>query len=384
MGALSQTRKKGRLKMKTFDDPKAQGAHRAIRTATRALFMALLLAATHGTVFAHAMAQGSAYVPNFLDGTVSVIDLRRNVVTDTIDLGNGTGGGPYGVAIRDAGHRVYVTNVFAHTLSVINAATNQVLTNIAVGKEPNGVAVNSRGTRAYVANSESDSVSVVDTASLSVVATISVGDRPVGVAVNPKGARAYVANWNSGTLSVIDTALNVVVATVPVRGNPAGVAVSRNGKTVYVVNNEAVDWTGSLSVIDAATNTELPGSPIALYGSPYIRERVLPGVPEEWLAYYSVPVAAAIRFCDRTMYVSDLLGGVHVVDLTKRMVRGYIPSDGPTFGLSLSKFGDRLLAGQLESDNVLDIRLNIFGPGRSVTAVPVGNMPLGLGNFILY
>jgi YVTN family beta-propeller protein len=325
-----------------------------------------------------------AYVPNFLNGNVSVIDLRRNNIIDTIDLGNGTGSGPYGVAVSEVRREVYVTNVFAHTLSVISAMTNKVLANVPVGSEPNGVVVNSRGTRVYVANSESDSVSVVDTATMQVIETIPVGDRPVGIGVNPSGTRVYVANWNSGTLSVIDTALNTVVATVPVRGNPAGVTLSPDGRIVYVVNNESIDWTGSVSAINAATNTELLGSPIALYGSPFIRDRFLPGIPDDWLAYYSIPVAAAVDCFGITMYVSDLLGGIHIVDLKTRKVRGYIPSDGPTFGLSLMKYGMRLYAGQLEQDNVLSIPLNIYGNvAAGVRRIPVGDMPLGLGNFIL-
>jgi YVTN family beta-propeller protein len=60
---------------------------------------------------------------------------------------------------------------------------------------------------------------------------------------------AYVANA-SGTVSVIDTATNSVVATIPVGIFPSGVAITPNGARVYVAN-----IVNSISVIDTATNT---------------------------------------------------------------------------------------------------------------------------------
>jgi YVTN family beta-propeller protein len=73
----------------------------------------------------------------------------------------------------------------------------------------------------YVTNS--DTVSVIDTATNAVVTTIAVGDTPVGVAVAPNGGIAYVTNFLSQTVSMIDTATNAVVATVALTGGPSGV-----------------------------------------------------------------------------------------------------------------------------------------------------------------
>ncbi|MGH6838117.1 MAG: YncE family protein [Methylocella sp.] len=61
-------------------------------------------------------------------------------------------------------------------------------------------------------------VSVIDTGANppAVVAMVPVGDCAIGVAITPDGKHAYVANNGSGTVSVIDTASNTEVATVPV------------------------------------------------------------------------------------------------------------------------------------------------------------------------
>ena len=73
---------------------------------------------------------------------------------------------------------------------------------------------------AYITNSGSNTVSVIDTATNTVVSTIPVGTTPFGVAVTPDGSKVYIANATSNTVSVIDTATNAVVSTIPVGSGP--------------------------------------------------------------------------------------------------------------------------------------------------------------------
>ena len=74
---------------------------------------------------------------------------------------------------------------------------------------------------AYITNTNSNSVSVIDTATNTVVTTVPVGFAPLGVAVNPTGTQVYVANYSPSNVSVIDTATNTVAATVAVGALPA-------------------------------------------------------------------------------------------------------------------------------------------------------------------
>src|SRR6266540_3965632 len=63
-----------------------------------------------------------------------------------------------------------------------------------------------------------------------VIATIPVGDSPNAVAVNPVTNRIYVANEQpdgpTGTVSVIDGATNTVIATIPIGTFAGGIAVN--------------------------------------------------------------------------------------------------------------------------------------------------------------
>ena len=164
----------------------------------------------------------------------------------------------------------YVTNWIDNSVWVIDIATNNVVGSpIPVGRLPEGVAVTPDGTKVYVANNnlnlngtgtDTDTVSVITTATNTVVATITVGNQPSGVAVTPDGTKVYVANRGSGTVSAIATATNAVVATIPVGGNPYGIAVTPDGTNVYVTTGNTV------SVIDTATNNVV-GSPIPVGNS---------------------------------------------------------------------------------------------------------------------
>ena len=70
-------------------------------------------------------------------------------VTATITVG----GAPDGVAVSPDGTKAYVTNYTDGTVSVINTGTNALIGGpITVGTSPSGVAFSPDGTKAYVAN----------------------------------------------------------------------------------------------------------------------------------------------------------------------------------------------------------------------------------------
>jgi len=67
-----------------------------------------------------------AYITNYNDKTVSVIDTTTNTVIATVNVGNE----PIGVAVT--GKNVYVTNQASNTVSVINTKTNKVTATVPV------------------------------------------------------------------------------------------------------------------------------------------------------------------------------------------------------------------------------------------------------------
>lgn len=95
-----------------------------------------------------------------------------------------------------------------HTLYAIAGATHQVVATVRVGNgggaPGRGLAFNPATGHLFVANAEDGTVSVVDGASDKLLTTLTVGKWPNRIAVNPSTNRVYVTNRDDGTLSVIE------------------------------------------------------------------------------------------------------------------------------------------------------------------------------------
>ncbi len=78
--------------------------------------------------------QGSKDNPS---SSVSVVDLTSRMVTATIQ----TGKGAHGLVTSGDSKRLYVTNMFENTVTVIDVAENKVIATIDVGEIPNGISI---------------------------------------------------------------------------------------------------------------------------------------------------------------------------------------------------------------------------------------------------
>ena len=232
------------------------------------------------------LATDTVYASNQGQNDVSVLDgaactlthpsgCRKAAPTTTV------GAGPAGIAVDAATHTVYVTSQNDDTLSVINGATCNASVRSACGRNwptmstgtfPQAVAIDQRTHTVYVANLGANTVSVINGATCNAInhsgcsqipATIAVGGGPWGLAVNFATDTVYVANWGGGsgdTVSVIDGATcnatnhsgcGQTPPTVSVGGGPVEVAVDQATDTVYVANS--ADTT--VSVIDGSAAT---------------------------------------------------------------------------------------------------------------------------------
>ncbi|MBI4517473.1 MAG: YncE family protein [Deltaproteobacteria bacterium] len=189
------------------------------------------------------LAQGIpyVYVANADSDDVTVIDAATNaVVTVAADIE------PRNPAVSPTGSRVYVPNRHADNVTVINGVTNAVITTISDPgfNEPYSAAVSPDGSRVYIANKKggtlfNGSLTVINAGNNTVITTIEDAcfGSPEWVTVNPAGARAYVVNRQSDSVCIVDTAGNSVVGSVSVGSEPRSAVVSCDGAFVYVANN---------------------------------------------------------------------------------------------------------------------------------------------------
>jgi len=239
----------------------------------------------------------AAYVVNGENGSLSVIDLSRNSVTETIelmgmddemimwphhlslysifdmhrlaigvpgmDLSEGHSGGMGAmkgkILIIDAvkgktlkaielpvsnhnamfspnGREIW-TSQMKHDGEVLvyDAQTYALKNTIKTGMDPAEVTFSADGSKAYVANGGDNTISVIDPTSKAIIATITVGAEPVGAWVGYDG-KMYVDNEEGKTISVIDVATNAVVQTIDLGFMPGSAAHNAPKKELWVTD----------------------------------------------------------------------------------------------------------------------------------------------------
>ncbi|AQG81018.1 bifunctional YncE family protein/alkaline phosphatase family protein [Spirosoma montaniterrae] len=187
--------------------------------------------------FGVALAGNRAFVTNWA-GPVPTPDS-----TGTVE----TAGVPWGQAYTDPR-----TGAIARgTVSVIDANSGRVDTELRVGLHPNAILVSPDEQRLYVANGNSDYVSIIDAQARQVTDSIPVGlfgtgnnyvgSTPNALALDSAGTTLYVANGLDNAVAVVDvsqkTPSAVVQGYIPTQAYPGGLV--RLGNELYVTNLEA-------------------------------------------------------------------------------------------------------------------------------------------------
>ncbi len=189
------------------------------------------------------------FVSNLAAGTVTVLNSETGALISTIPLG----GTVHTVAVDQQNQRVYVTDIQRGRLDVINARTDAVIAEIPVAAHLHGLVVSQRLHEAFVTDISLSKVYAIDIKNDKVIdpAGISVGPNPWGVSVNPRTKTLYVANTGidpyAGTthnsqsinaagnsVSVINLRTMSVITTVTVGPHPWNVIADPQNGLVYV------------------------------------------------------------------------------------------------------------------------------------------------------
>jgi YVTN family beta-propeller protein len=176
------------------------------------------------------IAQTKAYVGNFKDNTVSIVDTAQAKVLATVPVGTG----PHGMAASLDGRQVFVGADGASTVSVIDTATDRVIATIEVGKSPHGFAMQPDGRALLVGVYGEDRVAWVDTTSRQTTSSVTVA-KPHTIAMHPDGHVAYVASQQPGefALVVVDVDRHAVLNRIPLEKPPRDLEFDSKGLFLY-------------------------------------------------------------------------------------------------------------------------------------------------------
>lgn len=191
------------------------------------------------------------YTGNSVPPGISVIDAATNTIITTVPTLVGPGG--FAIAINPSGSRVYLTNFNSGYITVFDTATNTIITDIFLGQALGNVSVTPDGSTLYVGDFSSGSVTIIDAATNTILNTLFVGFFPGLISFTPDGTKAFVPVAVDHTVVVIDVSSQMIVNTIPlpVAGQPYGSSILPNGTTLYVVNISD----DTVSVIDVASET---------------------------------------------------------------------------------------------------------------------------------
>ncbi|MGL4397178.1 MAG: beta-propeller fold lactonase family protein [Hyphomicrobium sp.] len=145
---------------------------------------------------------------------VSIIDIASRTRTGTVAVGER----PFGITITPDGARAVTANVGSDDVSVIDIAGQAVVGRVAVGRRPYAIAF--AAGRGFVTDQYAGTVTVYDAATLAVAATIEACDHPEGIAADATGKAVYVACWGDNELLEIDTAALKITRRVAVGDGP--------------------------------------------------------------------------------------------------------------------------------------------------------------------
>jgi YVTN family beta-propeller protein len=148
--------------------------------------------------------------------------------------------------------KAYIGNFKDNTVSVIDTGSGKVIAAIAVSPGPHGMAITPDGRTVYVSGDASSSVDVIDTGSDKVVKTIDVGKTPNGIAITPDGRLLLVTVYGEDRIAFVDTSTQTVIGTAAVP-KPHTVAISPDGKIAYVTVQQPDHF--GLAVIDLAARS---------------------------------------------------------------------------------------------------------------------------------
>jgi gliding motility-associated-like protein len=291
----------------------------------------------------------TAYITNSGDGTISVIDVANNTVTETILVGQV----PTGVSVSADGTKVYTTNRNDNTINVINTATNAITHILSVGDLPIGIYSSLNGSKLYVSNNGTTTIHAINTPANIVSSIINVSIiNPRGVTMSPDGNIAYVVGGYN-FLWIINTSTDTVSATRTVGTSPQGICISPDGNKLYVANSG--DQT--VSVVSTATNTVTATIPVG-----------------------NTAHGICITPDGSKVYVSNVYDNtISVIDTATNTVSGTVPVGNHPIGLSVTPDGSKLYIVNALGNTVgvLDVATNTI-----VATIPVGNQPVAFGNFI--
>ena len=161
-----------------------------------------------------------------------------------------------GLTITPDGSTLYVTRVFAQTVSAIDLASGQVTKTISLPAEPYANVVSADGKRLFVSLWGGAKVQVYMLPSLILLEEFNTGEHPNAMVLSRDGKRLFVACGSSAAVWVFDTFAGEAIEQIsmsltpaaPATATPNSLSLSPDGQTLIVSNAD----TNAVAIVDVS------------------------------------------------------------------------------------------------------------------------------------
>lgn len=214
---------------------------------------------------------------------------------------------------------------------------------------------------AYITNGGSGTVTVLDVVNLRLDRELATGQNPVAVAASPTRNEVYVVNsgqeGGQGSVSVINAESNTVSATIQVHRQPVSIELDTAGELAYVANSGS----NTISVLDLKARREIAAI----------------GAGEE-------PLSARISPDGKTLVVANRRGNsISIIDPAERRLRAVFvgcpgASDAVVLPDSTKAFVACSAGHQVMAIALAHSKINPDKPDRLETMMDVGFAPVHL------
>jgi DNA-binding beta-propeller fold protein YncE len=325
-------------------------------TITRARTFAL--PAATGESFAGGLAISrdgrTLYVTRVFAMTLSAIDVASGAVKATVQLPSE----PYTALASPDGRYVYVSLWGGAAVQIYMADSLLPLTDLMTGEHPNAMALSADGRRLFVACGSSASVWVFDTFSYESLEQISTSlypeqpltSTPNSVSLSPDGRTLIVANADTNSVAVVDVgnpSRSFVDGFIPTAWYPTGATFTRDGRQILILNGKGL--TPSANPLTGGMESRLLGF-----------VSIVPAPDRTTLLEYTRKVQSLSPYSDGSRLTPI---GVPVGSPIPRTVGGASPIKHVFYVIRENRTYDQVL-GDVTSGNG-DARLTLFG--RDIT-----------------
>jgi YVTN family beta-propeller protein len=186
---------------------------------------------------------GLLYVTTENENSVSIIDPATLKIVGAVTTGQEQS---HMLAVSRDGQRGYTANVGPGTVSVLDLEARKLLKIIPIGKMTQRISLSVDDKLAFTADQFEPRLAVIDTATNEVKTHIALPDIGYGTAPTPDGKSLVVALINLNEVAVVDLATMKVTGIVKVPKAPQAVLVRPDGAVAYV----SCDASAQVAVID--------------------------------------------------------------------------------------------------------------------------------------